>query len=379
MLGATITEVLSTVLIIGLGGATVAGVTIGIPRMIANYKAERYPNGTKKERAKRKEQVEKMRRHEMAVDKYVRDRGGSRVRTENTRVEFTNNAGQKVTYPFAEITSFDQTKDKVYRGIMGQYLEDGTYQTLGEVYLFQPRLMYKTRDAQTNTEVKQELTPNDAKGVLDQKQTYVINIANGNGSFFGYTPKREVLTGMRLDYIQNENRYCIDAETDEQQKELEDKEYHLRSIIEINVPCDSKGNLIPVNLNDPEEAKAFEEYKARNQKSPEDTSFYFKLYNIVENAKEKVKRGFTRRIMGRDTDYSTPTEVVAKKTEPKKQSYEEKMAEINETVNRLDKVGDYLRDANSNGHGSMPVTGGRPFGGMPPMGGPGGPRMGGRH
>lgn len=377
MIGATLAEALSTLLIIGLGGAAVAGVTIGIPRAIANYKAERYPNGTKKEREKRKEQIEKLRRHEMAVDKYVRDRGGSRVRTENTRVEFSNSNGQKIVYPFAEITSFDQTKDKIYRGIMGQYLEDGTYQTLGEVYLFQPRLMYKTKDPKTNTEVKQELTPNDAKGVLDQKQTYLINIANGKGPFYGYTPKREVLTGMRLDYVQNENRYCIDAETDQQQKELEDREYNLRSIIEIIVPRDNNGNLIPVDLNNPEEAKAFAEYKARHQKSPEDTSFYFKLYNIVETAKEKVKRGFTRRIKGRDTDYSTPVQTTTKKEKPREKSYEEKMADINETVNRLDKVGDYLRDANS--HGPMPVLGGRPFGGMPPMGGPNGPHMGGKH
>lgn len=370
MLGTALGPVVYTILIVGLGAAGIAGVTVGLPRAIDNIKKKYFPNGTKKERAKRKAKLEKIRRHELAVSKYVQERNGSRIRTENTTVPFRNRQGKQINYPFAEITTFDETKDHIYRGKLGQYLEDGKYQELGDVYLFQPRLLYKTHDSKTNQDVKQEITPNDAKGVLDNGRTYVINVANENEEFYGYTPKREVLTGKKFDYIDGEFRYCIDASSPQEQVKLEEQESDVRSILKIFVPKDNQGNLIPVDLNDPKEKAAFEEYKRRNMPTPDSTEFYVKLGTIVDNVTNKVKNGFTKRIKGQDLDYSVQPE---KKTEtkkadqPKRPSYEETMARINEESNIRDKVYDNLARANANGHGPIQITGGRPFGGMPPM------------
>ena len=287
-----------------LGAAGVAGVTFKVVQYINK---ERSKHESKRSAKKRTEYLKKVKQFENSMGK---------EKTEVSRIEFTSNLGNQTSYTFEEIINFDETRYKLYRGVLTCYLGQDKQPEVREIYLFQPRLLF--RGATTTTEI----VPNDLKGQLIKGHEYQYRTNGSTEIFTGYTPKREVLTGDRFDYVEGEYRSKIDGISKDDQKEKEELDSDVRSIVVIDIPKDANGNLVPVNLQDPQEKAAFEAYKEKHVKQDPTMSQYSNaLYQIIRRAKAIVKGGYTRRTKGEDLDLTGVRKEPEKKSAPKKDGY----------------------------------------------------------
>ena len=348
-----------------LGAAGLAGASFKVAQMI---KKEMGKHESKAARNKRLDYLRGVKEYEKSL---------GREHTELTRIAFRNGRGETTKYNFEEVITFDEEKDKVYRGQLIYYTKEGV-ENYGDIYLFQPRLLYKTHSGTVT------IVPNDIKGTLKKGEEYKYRNRDSQDPqdvFVGYTPKREILSRNRFDFVKGEYRHCIDAESDDAQKVVDLEDQELRQLIIIEMDRDPAGNLIPVNLQDPQERARLEAYKeAHLKKDPTGTQYGNALVDLVRKAKAAIKGGYSRLIKGQDLDQSgVKAAEAAKQQQAQQQAKPEESAQIREykrTQQRIRNAYDYGQmgkeiDRSSDGiEGNMMTP--PPMPNRPPMGG--GPR-----
>ena len=352
-----------------LGAAGIAGVTFKVAQAVNKNMSK---TESKAARNKRLEYLKGVKEYEKSL---------GRENTEISRIEFKNGHGDVSKYNFEEVITFDEEKDKMYRGVL--YYYQGNNWTQGEdIYLFQPRLLFKNGTSVVT------IRPNDIKGYLERGQEYKYRnrgTQDPKDVYVGYTPKREVLTGNRFDFIKGEYRHCIDAQTDSRQAEVNAEDQELRQHIVIMVPKLPNGNLVPVNLQDPKEKEAFEAYKAKHlnlKDDPKMLRFSSRLTGIIQDAKKDIADGFRILRKGEDLDQTgvmaAEKEKQAKLEQQKQQAKPQENAQINEHKRRQQQIRnayDYAQMGREIDRSVDGIEGNMmpPSPGRPPMGG--GPRM----
>lgn len=150
-----------------------------------------------------------------------------------------------------EISNFDIEQDKIFHGrVKVKTASKGVMDD--HIYLFQPRVY-----SQSGTLLGPKFMDN---GSLSDRHTYLARDGKTKELMTSYLPKREVLSGIQYDFVNTSTH----ANKDE-----------LADFIEVIIPQDEHGNYIPVDMNDPDERRKFDEYVEFFHKSNIDPTNYF--------------------------------------------------------------------------------------------------------
>lgn len=251
-----------------------------------------------------------------------------------------------------EYRIFDREKDQLFKGkIIRPGKEEET------IYLFQPRLEYVTEGG------KIKVGPYYKDGRLSDQFPYLLKL--NDELYETYVPKREVVSKVCFDFIKNTNH------------PIKSK---LHSLLSVVLPRDSKGNYIPVNLNNPNELKEFEAYLEKHKNDGIDDISYFE--RMIEDAEEKYKTETERSYQEMTKDFDGRIRVQQqeeKEEKPRELTANEKaIREYQRETASKERAYDmrYLTDGQPDDPLAFRVEGGRPRGLRPDM--MHGPKPGGR-
>lgn len=248
------------VLLVGVGALVGPPlVKVGIANAITKYSKKKSDNLTHKKLAKEYKEKQKAAKYrekmiQKGIDpsiniKYDMDRFHN-LMFKNVKTGF------KQAIRVREDASFNESEDVLLKGRL-HIVDANNARTVQDIYLFQPRVFSS----------KCLLGPKlDKNGNLSDRYTYLCKTADNN-LLTGYVPKREVLSGMRFDFIRDDEHKFIERNpnfSDFDSDELYQAEA-LEKFIYVDIPRDEKGQYQTVNLNNPQEREAFERYKRNNQ------------------------------------------------------------------------------------------------------------------
>lgn len=169
-----------------------------------------------------------------------------------------------VKCPMTIYTKFDETKDWLIKSDFFAPQQEPV-----RIYLYQPRMSF-VNGVSAGPKYNSD-------GAIVNTNCYLLKEPSLEGLYAGYIPKREVLSNVEFDYFDNEHK--IDK-------------YGIGSYLKMTANVDAMGNFIPVNLNDPEERKQFEEYKALHGSKTNGDFYYFyglksRMQGILDRAEAK--------------------------------------------------------------------------------------------
>ena len=237
---------------------------------------------------------------------------------------------KKPTVCVREDVSFNETEDILLKGRL-HIVDINGKKTVQDIYLYQPRLF-----SENNILLGPKL---DKIGNLSDKYTYLCRQAGGE-ILTGYVPKREVITGMRFDFMPDAAHSFVERNPNFSDFSNEDRKQAeaLETFIHIDIPKDRNGQYITVNLNDPVQRAEFEKYKndhLGNEKTPQE---YF------SEQLNKAKGPFYRYLNDHRPDYAVASSQTPVETKDEEQIKVESSKKPDESINDYYKRYDYYLD-----------------------------------
>jgi len=160
-----------------------------------------------------------------------------------------------------EINTFDMSKDIILKGTVYIQNPNGGEPAKDTIYLFQPRV-YGVNNVPIGPKT-------DKNGHLYDKNSYLLRTPGSNDIYSGYVPKREVLSGRQFDFVGDSAN-------------LQDNP--LNGFINIEIEKDANGNFIPLDKNNAEAMREFNNYVRMRQQHNVDQDRY--LDGLVAKAIE---------------------------------------------------------------------------------------------
>lgn len=315
------------------------------------YGAVNLVKNLKKKYAKHKKR--KQRRDKKLQAKVANTKEVNRIIQKSGIMEFINTkTRQAKKVSVKESSSFDMEKDVLLHGVVRIRLKDGRIAE-DDIYLFQPRV-YSANDVVIGPKISKT-------GALMNENSYLIKLPGEDAIYHGYTPKREVLSGERFDFVRD-GAYADQADP-------------LKEFIDIEIPKDKNGNYIPVDKNDPVQMQAFKKYVEERKKYNIDQQAY--LEDLVEAAKDaKATYDYINRPRYAKP-VATPDERDIQRIQRSRASRAKREAQARAyygTINRMNMLDTMMHEYNLDEHADHLPGMGMPGMGMPP-GGPLGPGM----
>lgn len=139
--------------------------------------------------------------------------------------------------------------ETIFKGTLRCKCTDGVVRA-ETIYIYQPKLQ---------TLKGTVIGPRLKDGALNDRTAYAVKLPDGE-VVSTYIPRRELISGLNYDFVRGTNTH---------------QNPDIQRYFDIEIPKDEKGNLIPVNLNDPNELKQLKEYVVKHSKHRGGPEGYF--------------------------------------------------------------------------------------------------------
>lgn len=311
--------------IVAFGGPRL--IKTGLANGIFAFNKRRLRNKFLKEQQKKYKNAKKLEKEQAKGSEMSTQINQSMLRVQD--ILFKNNrTNQKEKLRVSEIAKFDDAKDVLLKGRL--HIVDSTgKRTVQDIYLFQPRVFC------SEVQVGPKL---NKFGNMSDEHTYLCRRSGQTDILSGYVPKREVLSGMRYDYVPNGRHTFVERNPIYQDYGKGDLRAisDIEQFIHIDIPKDENGNFIPVNLSNVNELKDFQNYVKRHQMNCKNNGITVEEY--FEKEFEKAQRSLVKYIQDYEPTY-IPVASKVKVDEPETLKVEQaKKAEtsINDYYKRFD-------------------------------------------
>lgn len=180
----------------------------------------------------------------------------------------------------SEIGKYKHEEDVLLKGRLHIVDAEGK-RTVQDIYLFQPRLYVG----------QNKIGPVlNSKGAMLDQYAYLCRREGSDDILAGYVPRREVFSGMRFDYVTNGKHSFLERNPKYKNDSKQDLQTmaSIEQFFYIDLPKDSEGNIIPVDLNNPEELRDFQNYAKAHLQNLEKNGVFPEEYFMQEYAKAQV-------------------------------------------------------------------------------------------